>query len=258
MNVLQNLIELYNHLPLDSTYREVAKGILMHLEQVADATIYDVAELTNSSRTTIWRMVQKMGYHSYSDFRHALKQSVGHYSYYNRIIPMNLVQENVEEVFSSQLKMAVKDMKTDLSVGELKQMAELIFQKERISFYLPFRSSAVSAFQQNLAMAGKETGAFCLLPDMLADAKEAGKESLVFFTAIEHAEAQDMTDILTALKEREARIAMFSSGESRYERFVDVLLCSENSSSAILSNIVRYEMYLFALSEVFRKHYIDK
>ena len=78
MNVLQNLVELYNHLPMDSTYREVAKGILTHLEEVADATIYDVAELTCSSRTTVWRMIQKMGYGSYSEFRHALKQSVSH------------------------------------------------------------------------------------------------------------------------------------------------------------------------------------
>ena len=61
MNVLQNLMELYNQLPADSTYRVVAKGILENLSAAAEGTIYDVAELTDSSRTTVWRMVQKMG-----------------------------------------------------------------------------------------------------------------------------------------------------------------------------------------------------
>ena len=66
MNVLQNLTELYNHLSFDSTYRNVCKGILENMEEAANGAIYEIAELTNSSRTTIWRMVQKMGYSNFS------------------------------------------------------------------------------------------------------------------------------------------------------------------------------------------------
>ena len=39
MNVLQNLIELYDHLPIDSTYRSVVRKILMNLEQAAEANL---------------------------------------------------------------------------------------------------------------------------------------------------------------------------------------------------------------------------
>ena len=38
MNVLQNLVELYNHLPQDSTYRNVCGGILSHMEEAAAAS----------------------------------------------------------------------------------------------------------------------------------------------------------------------------------------------------------------------------
>ena len=38
MNVLQNLIELYDHLSIDSTYRSVVRNILMHLPEAAEAT----------------------------------------------------------------------------------------------------------------------------------------------------------------------------------------------------------------------------
>lgn len=78
VNVLQNLIELYNHLSWDSTYRDVVRGILMNLQEAADASIYELAELTNSSRTTIWRMLKLLGYDNYSAFRHASRIPRGH------------------------------------------------------------------------------------------------------------------------------------------------------------------------------------
>lgn len=258
MNVLQNLVELYNHLPMDSTYREVAGGILNHLEEVADATIYDVAELTASSRTTVWRMIQKMGYGSYSEFRHALKQSVSHYSYFNRLLPFENRQDRIEEVFTGQLKYMQKLLKEDLSEEALRSMAKLVAEKNRIGFYFPFHNGAISAFQQNLAMAGKETGAYCLLPDMLSDAEKMGEDGLVFCVTIEHAEAQDMSRIFQTLKERSAQIVMFSSSNSRYDSYVDLHLCSAGGSTSVMSEIMRCEVYLFALSEVFRREYLGK
>lgn len=258
MNVLQNLVELYNHLPMDSTYRDVAKGILTHLEEVADATIYDVAELTCSSRTTVWRMLQKMGYKSYSEFRHALKQSVDHYSYYNRLLPPGQEEEPVEEVFASQMKAVMKTLRTDLGEEKLGQMAGLMAEKNKISFYMPFRSVAVSVLQQNLAMAAKETAACCLLSDMLEDAGSMDPNGLVFCATIEHAETQDMTPLFQMLKERGVQIALFSAGTSRYERLVDFHLCRENGGTSAMNAVMRSELYLFALNEMFRRKYLGK
>ena len=258
MNVLQNLVELYNHLPMDSTYREVAKGILTHLEEVADATIYDVAELTCSSRTTVWRMIQKMGYGSYSEFRHALKQSVSHYSYYNRLLPMEQEGEPVEAVFAAQLKAIAKALPTDLKGEGLEQMAELMAGKSKVSFYIPFHSSAVSTLQQNLAMAGKETAACVLLPDMQEDAKAMDATGLAFCMTIEHAEAQDLVPLFGALKEQGTQIALFSSGTSRYVQFVVFHLCGGNDRGSAMNGVMRCELYLFALSEVFRREYLGR
>ena len=93
MNVLQSLTELYNHLSLDSTYRNVCKGILENLDEAANGTVYDIAELTNSSRTTVWRMVQKLGYKNFTDFHHELRRAVKHYTYYNRLLPSEQSQD---------------------------------------------------------------------------------------------------------------------------------------------------------------------
>ena len=86
MNVLQSLTELYNSQDIDSIYRELALKILGNLDQMRRVTIYDIADLTNSSRTTVWRLVQKLGYESFSDFRYALQSAASQYVYYNRMV----------------------------------------------------------------------------------------------------------------------------------------------------------------------------
>jgi DNA-binding MurR/RpiR family transcriptional regulator len=61
---------------------------LEHLNEASEGIIYDLAELKNSSRTTIWGMIQKLGYTSYTEFRHELKKAAKNYIYYDRILPL--------------------------------------------------------------------------------------------------------------------------------------------------------------------------
>lgn len=259
MNVLQNLTELYNHLPLDSTYKEVAKGILMNLEEASNATIYDIAEMTNSSRTTVWRMVQKMGYQNYSDFRYALKQAVGSYTYYNRMISQKRITEesDIFDIMKEQLKTADENFRKYLSVAEIAKLAELIAQKEKVYFYLSYQSSAIGAFQQNLFFSGKETGACTLLPDMQENAELLNDKSMVFIMTIEHAEAQDMTTVFEALKKNNCEVFMVSCVESRYTKYVDHYLLREQPSTSVIADLMFFELYFWSLNEIYRYNYID-
>ena len=258
MNVLQNLIELYNHLPSDSTYRGVVQGILMNLETVINSTIYDVAEITNSSKTTVWRMIQKMGYQSFTEFRLALKQAVSNYTYYNRIVPAKMVADDnkVVEIITHQLQNASIEIESFLSDKELLNMVKQLADISQISFYFPYQSSAISSFQQNLSMVGKKTGTYCLLPDMLEDAERLDTQSLVFCATIEHAEVQDLTKVFELLKKQGVKIAMAASEESRYKEYVDWYLFPRWKENTVLSSLIVCEMYFFALNEMFRKYYI--
>ena len=126
MNVLQSLTELYNHLSLDSTYRNVCKGILENLDEAANGTVYDIAELTNSSRTTVWRMVQKLGYKNFTDFHHELRRAVKHYTYYNRLLPSEQSQDaaSVKEFMLRQVMQTYELIKDQIDTKELEQIAE--------------------------------------------------------------------------------------------------------------------------------------
>jgi len=258
MNVLQNLIELYDHLSIDSTYRSVVRKILLNLREASEANVYDLAELTESSRTTIWRMLQMLGYERFTDFHYALKQAVKHYSYYNRLIPTSRMHTEEDIVASavSQIEKAAQNVKKDLDIDQIRKLAKRIHESQGVYFFFPYRTSSINSFQQNLAMAGIETNVVCLLPDMLACSETMRENCVVFCMTIEHAETQDLTGIFERLEEHNAYTVLFTAGETKYDEYIKELVCGEPKSDGAMENVLRYETYMFALSEVFRKLYI--
>ena len=258
LNVLQNLLELYNQLPSDSTYRVVIKGILENMNFAADATIYDIAELTDSSRTTVWRMVQKMGYKNYSDFRYALKAAVSQYTYYNRIISPQVEKSSMVLECTAQIKAAAKIIEKNITTSGIEKLAQKLHSKKQIRFYLHSRSYAVYSFQQNLSMDGKDTAYYGLLPEMLADADSLTSDSIVFVNSIEFSETMDLSLLLSRVKERGGYIILANCGKSRYEAMADEILFQSvdfSETLGVTSNIV-FETYIVILSEIYRRCFL--
>ncbi len=258
MNVLQNLIELYNHLTIDSTYRSVVRKILLNLKDASEANVYDLAELTESSRTTIWRMLQMIGYERFTDFHYALKQAVKHYSYYNRLIQTSRMhtEEDIVAAVNNHMETVARDIKQDLDVEQIRKLAKRIKESEGVYFFFPYRTASIDSFQQNLAIVGKETNVVCLFPDMLSCAETMRENCVVFCMTIEHAETQDMTGIFERLEEHNAYTVLFTGGETKYDEYVKELLCSDPRPGSAMESVFRFEAYIFALSEIFRKLYI--
>ena len=260
MNVFQNMIELYNHLPPDSTYRFAIHNILMNLPEVAASSIYDAVEITHTSRTTLWRMLQMLGYENYSEFRVALKQAVHNYTYYNRLTGDREEDDaRIVSRISEQMETAAALVRGNLDAAALRQMAQRVSEKKHIFFFFPYRSAAIYSFQQNLAMAGIRTDMYSLLNDMLKCIAEAGKdEGLAFCSTIEFTETIDMTPLFRAFREKGVEVALFKPGKSRYDPYVDYALCPTGGEVENLPCILLYDMYLYALSDIFRNHYLQE
>ena len=124
MNVIQALTELYNSQSMESIYRELARQILENLDQMKRVTIYDIAELTSSSRTTVWRLVQKLGYRSFSDFRYALQSAASQYVYYNRMLEQRkTVSAGTVAADVAQQLLKAKDIYSDyISEEEIEEL----------------------------------------------------------------------------------------------------------------------------------------
>ncbi|MDE7310580.1 MAG: MurR/RpiR family transcriptional regulator [Eubacterium sp.] len=254
MNVFQNLVELYNHLSFESTYRNVCKGILENLKDASEGTVYDIAELTNSSRTTVWRMVQKMGYQNFSDFHHELKRAVKQYTYYNRLLPVEQCHsaDLVKEALLQQTMQAYEEMRDEVDTDEVEQIAEELFHAERTVFYTPHKCSAVLSLQQNLAMSGRETAYYCLFPDMLEDSRHLTDKSIVIVNMIEHAETMDMEPVFESMKMQQAKIYGISD---KYEKYLDRKLFTSDTKR-VVRGVMLFDMYILMLSEVYRMKYI--
>ena len=259
MNVLQNLTAFYNQLAPDSTYRNVCRGILEHLDEAAAGTIYDLAELTNSSRTTIWRMIQKLGYESFTDFHHELKRAVKNYTYYNRILPAEecIDINHVKKALLEQMRNAHEFMENNLEPDMVERLSEQLYEADKVRFYSPFQSSSIYSLQQNLAMSGVETAYYCLLPEILKDSQQLTEKSIVFINTIEHAETMDMRDMFWQIKQKGATILGIASEKSKYAGYIDQNII-EGKHRNVVEGVMIFDMFFYMLSEVYRMKYIDE
>lgn len=258
MDILQNMTTFYNHLPPDSTYRNVCGGILSNLEEAARGTIYEIAEMTNSSRTTIWRMIQKMGYPSFTEFHHELKQAVEQYTYYNRILPAELSTspEKAKDSLLWQLSNAYDQVKGTVDTEGIEEIAKELRGADKVRFYAPFHSSSIYSLQQNLAMTGVETGYYCLMPEMLQDCQTLTAKSIVFVSTVDHLEAMDLSRVFENIQKKKAKIFGIGNANSKYKKFIDRELMS-NDPAGIVKSMMVFELYFYLLSEVYRMKYIQ-
>lgn len=257
MNVLQSLTELYNSQTMDSVYRDLAKQILEQLDEMKRVTIYDIAELTHSSRTTVWRLVQKLGYKSFSDFRYALQSAASQYNYYNRMVSAKKTTDSgglIEEI-SRQIIDGDRIYKEITSASLVEELTDEIAEASRIHFYMPFRLSFLYSFQQNLAKSGKDTAYYCLIPDMLADIEQLDADSIIMISTLEFAETQNMTEVFEQIKEKGALIWLMGNADSQYSDYADRQLFALSAQNA--SWIIALECFFLTLSERYRGKFID-
>ena len=257
MNVLQNLTELYNSQDIDSIYRELALKILGNLDQMRRVTIYDIAELTNSSRTTVWRLVQKLGYDSFSDFRYALQSASSQYVYYNRMMEQTKVLSGKDLIqgLSGQLSDVNEMITQKISADEIDELTDEISDASKVHFYLPFRTSFIYSFQQNLWIDGKDSEYQCLIPNMLESTRYLNESSIVLINSIEHAETQDMTKVFETIKEKGSTVWLTGNAPSRYTDYADRLLLVTKAKPAVW--LIAFECFILALSERYRGKFID-
>ena len=260
MNVLMSLISLYNRLPEDSTYRAVIRGILNNLDQMAEATIFDMAEITSSSRTTIWRMLKMIGYNTYGEFHHELKKIITQYSYYNWALPVTPQSDlsSIAAMASSMLQESSRIIEKISSEQAIGYIVQLLHQANHISFYdLP--STSIYFLIQNLIMDGKDVGQYNLWPDMIRDASQLTADAVVFAYPIEAQDMKDMTPIFKKVRQNQAVLILADKPKSRYMPYADYALFPENLSLEYpYGRRYIFEILLIIISELYRSKYISE
>lgn len=258
MNVLQNLIGLYVKLPMDSTYRNVIRSLLEQLPHMKDITVYEMADRTNASRTTLSRMVQKLGYKSVSDFQYALNSALDQYQFYNRLLPQPSAggeSQLLEDAIRGH-QHAAELLRSNLTPERLYDLTMQLGHAGQVHFFLPFFMSSALSFMQNLSMAEKKTSYQHLIPDMQQAAEEFDENSILIIGTIEYAEALSMKSIFHTAREKGATIWLAAEATSRYRKYADDLLLPGTKDG--YTYLQALDSMLLVLSENFRDHFLDQ
>ena len=143
-----------------------------------------------------------------------------------------------------------------VTAEEIDELTDEIANASKVHFYLPFRTSFVYSFQQNLWIDGKNSEYQCLLPQMLSSTRYLDDRSIVLISTIEYAETLDMTRVFETIKEKGSTIWLSGNTESRYADYADRQLLVSKAPPAVW--IIAFELFILALSERYRSKFIDK
>jgi DNA-binding MurR/RpiR family transcriptional regulator len=259
MNIMFNLFALYNETAKDDTYHKAIEGIIRNIDQIENASIFDLADLCLVSKATIERLIRMMGYHSLPQFRHDISLVHRKYTYYNRVLPSELCQNDDQmfKAYFSTIRDIVDKLESQADMAEIHRVADALDQAHRVCFYTGGRSYAENALQVNLAMAGKDTIILTRYADQLEDARSLDKDSLVIVFTIDFHIALDMMPVISEAAERGAKVVLVTTNEvSQYRQFADFNIVSKFTDTMISDYGMQMNMDL--ISMVYRKKYIDQ
>ncbi len=255
VNIIFNMTNLYDMSPIGSTNYHILKKMLRNLPDYKDASIYEIAAMTDTSRTTVWRLVQALGYNSFSEFRYALSNAVSKYDLYNRT-DFGAAEKDVNKTIrkiTDRLQNSITRI-NEINITLLEEIVDLFHEADQVSFYWMDKNIYLDALKQNLAMSGKDTTFRMLLPEMIADAETLSENSVVLIYTMEHTEVLDMDPLFDILKEKKCKLIIKASEKSHYERYADILLDDVYNRNNM--SLIDIYLVLGLLNEMYRGKYL--
>ena len=84
MDSIETLLTYYNRSDKNSIDHAVIEKILENIHSLKNATIYDLAEMCYSSPATISRLMRKLGFENYTEFKAQMGNALKNFRYFNR------------------------------------------------------------------------------------------------------------------------------------------------------------------------------
>ncbi|MFC6182238.1 MurR/RpiR family transcriptional regulator [Lactiplantibacillus daowaiensis] len=171
-----------------ATEKRIAAYILAHLPAVTTIYIKDLATATYTSHSAIIRLAQKLGYHGYRDFQHALSAAAVTQAHTVQAVDVNFPVAPDDDEQTIAKKMAdltvttVQKSFAQLDVPALRALAAQLTQAQRIFIFAQGDSQMrARSFQNKLIKINK----FAIIADEYADdawnAANVGPKDCAFF-----------------------------------------------------------------------------
>lgn len=251
MDSIENLITYYNKSEKNDIYYKVVEKILANIHVVKDATIYELADLCYSSPATISRLVKKLGFKNYTEFKTQINYALRNYHYLNlNTRDVELVEDkDIIPFYFNFLVNNIMNIREKIEYDQIAEISDRLYQAEEVMFYSGSQEIPTHVLQKALIVSGKKATVY---DDFILQEKSLQKikEGTVVFAIIPN--LIEMTPIRAILKKAKELgafiITICSSEKNEYVKYSDLQICFDGTKTAmdvyifmILMNLIKYD-----------------
>lgn len=182
MDSIFRLLYYSEQFPKNTAMNYTMLTLCHHLDQVPELAIDEIAELCNTNPMMLSRIVRKLGYKNFSEFRLAAQETITQSWYLNRNIPMGFVDEdNPAESFLAYMERTVSLLRSGETMAQIEAVCKALDQAKTVHFYgPPYFSIYMVMLLHDLISAGKEVHPYTSKESILLDMDSISEHSLVF------------------------------------------------------------------------------
>lgn len=264
MDSIEKLITYYNAGSEQNVFREVVEHILRNLHKLENATIYDLAEMCYASPSTISRLVKKLEFKDYGDFKSQMSYALKNYRYLNRnmeSMPVVEDQDCMSQYFDCLLK-HIESLRDHMKYEDIRKISDAFHDADQVMFYSA-PSVDEERLQKSLLVSGKMTYLFNTIQTQKESLSKPMNDAVVFAIVPDLLEMAPMLSILTTAKKEGAKvITLCSARQNYYTTISDIQIAFEGTKTSmdtymfrIIVNIIQSDYENRYLNKIMTKLY---
>ena len=182
MDSIFRLLYYSEQFPKNTAMNYAMLMLCHHLGEVPDLAIDEIAGLCNTNPMMLSRIVRKLGYKNFSEFRLAAQDTVSQSWYLNRNIPMDFMDpKNPAESFLQYMERMISLLRSGEVTAQIEAVCEALHTARKIHFYgPPYFSIYMVMLLHDLISDGKEIHPYTSGESISLDLDSISEDSLVF------------------------------------------------------------------------------
>jgi len=258
MTGMERLLGFYNTSPADSMQGAIVRNILVHVKEVGNLTIFDLADLCFTSPASISRLVRKLGYKSYAYFQKDMVDCIKEYDVHNRFVSMETKPEDqpISEYFLDSFDLIYRQFRESIDYDRIHELTKAMHEAEKVAIYSYSAYFTELFLQSDLFMSGKICDVHSQEKDIHEHVKVLTKKDFVILIAPTAVGSDRREKLIEEIHESGAKVCLINDSRHRAKNSkADIAFPMPNVKQAVDMFIM--QLFLAIVDMEYRKEYID-
>ncbi len=250
MDSIERLIGYYNKSDEEDMYHKIVGRILKNIHKIEDATIYDLADMCYPSPSTISRLMKKLEFENYTDFKAKMHYALKNYRYLNRNTRDVEIQEDCDilPLYFNFLLNNIKGLRESIDYSQIEKISRKLNEAERVVFF-SCPEVQIDILQKCMIISGKESDFYDNIVGQERGLERVEEGTLVFAIVPNLMEMSPMRSVLKRARAQGAYIITICSEKPNdYMKYSDIQISFDGTKTSmdlylfmILTNLIKYD-----------------